>query len=82
MSLCIDLERGMSDLKTLEDDRKRADAFEALALPVRDSENLESESGPSPSLEIHDGEIFAADSADEDILEGLDVPERGDADAS
>gem|GEM_PF-3570898 len=72
----------MSDRNTPEDDRKRADAFEALALPVRDIGSLETESGPSPSLEIHDGEVFENESPGEDILEGLDQPVRGDADES
>lgn len=72
----------MSDSTTLEEDRKRAEAFEALALPVQEPGSHEGENQPSSSLEIHDGEVFADQSPDEDILDGLDRPERGETNES
>ncbi len=72
----------MSDSRTQEEDRKRAEAFEALALPVQENERSDASNTPSPSLEIHDGEVYADATPDDDILEGLDLPDRGEDDES
>lgn len=57
----------------LEQERKRIEAYRALAQPAGAADFAQAGAGDPPPIEIHDGEVYDDPSPEEDILEGLDV---------
>lgn len=62
----------MDDRRTINADRRRSEAFKALAHPVDEGRTGGSSERESAPIEIHDGEEFDDSPPAEDILEGLD----------
>jgi hypothetical protein len=57
----------------MDEDRKRVEAYQALAHPAGNADESDVEESISPILMTHDGEEFEESEPEEDILEGLDV---------
>jgi hypothetical protein len=66
------LEETMIRREHLDEDRKRAEAYQALAHPAGVA-GPEVEESISPILLTHDGEVYEEPAQSDDILEGLDV---------